>query len=221
MTTQNIPQVKICGLTNAPDAVRCVELGASAVGVVFYPKSPRHVTLDQAREISLALPESVKTVGVFVNDTYDTIMRAVAHCHLQAVQLHGQESPGLVSRVGSSDLVVIKALFLSDPPSLLKASEYDASGFLVEQGKGKLPGGNALAWNWEDARVFGERRPLILAGGLAPDNISMAISTALPDAVDVSSGVETAPGQKDLSRVAEFMNQVSRCRVGKNLKKIF
>ena len=221
MTAQNIPQVKICGLTHAGDAARCAELGASAIGLVFFPKSPRNVTRDQAREISLALPESVKTVGVFVDETYDTIMQTAEQCHLQAVQLHGRESPGLVSRVAGRGLIVIKALFLSGQPTLLKASEYEASGFLVEHGKGKLPGGNALTWNWEEARVLGEQRPLILAGGLAPDNIVLAVSTACPDAVDVSSGVESARGQKDLARVADFMKQVSQCGVGKELRKIF
>jgi len=221
MTSQTTPQVKICGLTHAGDAAGCADLGASAIGLVFYPKSPRNVTRHQAREISLALPESVKTVGVFVDETYDTIMQTAEECHLQAVQLHGRESPGLVSRVAARGLIVIKALFLSGRPPLSNASEYEASGYLVEHGKGKLPGGNALTWNWEKARVLGEQRPLILAGGLAPDNVAAAVSTARPDAVDVSSGVESAPGQKDLVRVADFMERVSQCRVGRELRKVF
>jgi phosphoribosylanthranilate isomerase len=175
----------------------------------------------QAREISLALPERVKAVGVFVNDTYDCIMQTAEKCCLQAVQLHGQESPGLVSRVADGGLIVIKALFVSSPPALSRAPEYRASGFLVEHGKGKLPGGNALSWNWEAARLPGGHGPLILAGGLAPDNIASAISTARPDAVDVSSGVESAPGQKDLDKVADFMERVSRCGGEKEVRRVF
>jgi len=215
------PQIKICGLSNAADALACAQLGADAVGFVFFPKSPRNVTPDQARRISLALPDTLTRVGVFVNDAYDTVMRTITHCRLQAAQLHGQEPPGLVRRLEDQGVVVIKALFLSEDPDLSRAREYSASGFLVEQGKGKLPGGNAEAWQWEQARTIRGGAPLILAGGLDPDNVLEAVATALPDAVDVSSGVESAPGQKDMAKVSEFIRKVSKSRVGKPLRKIF
>ena len=218
---KNCPRVKICGLTQVENALECVALGADAIGCVFYPKSPRHLADARAREICLALPERVKTVGVFVNETFDSIMQRVERCHLKAVQLHGQELPELVSRLNKENLQVIKALFIDGKPSLDEVSRYHASAYLVECGLGKLPGGNALEWNWAKAKSFGEKHPLIIAGGLGPENVTHAIKVSMPHAVDVSSGVESSPGKKDLKKVAAFMDAVSRHNLKLSLKKIF
>jgi len=205
------PRIKVCGLTRVDEAVGCAELGADAIGLVFFPKSPRHVSDKQGRAISTAVSEKSKTVGVFVNASYDHILRKADICKLSAVQLHGQESPDLVKRLGDAGLPVIKALFVDGNPNLSEVKNYDASAFLVECSKGPLPGGNAMAWDWGTAKEFGRAHPLILAGGLSPGNVTEAISSALPLAVDVSSGVERSPGQKDLERVASFINKVSNC----------
>jgi phosphoribosylanthranilate isomerase len=218
---QNIPQVKVCGLTNQDEAAGCVSLGADAVGCVFFSKSPRNVSLDQAKKIVHALPSHAKAVGVFVNESFDGIMRAVEHCGLHAVQLHGQEPPELTEMLYQKGLTVIKALFMEKDPMVSKASDYRAAAYLVECGKGELPGGNAVSWAWEDAMEFGEKQTLILAGGLTPENISIAISSALPDAVDVSSGVESSPGRKDLDKVAAFIRAVKKCGMNKTIKKVF
>lgn len=215
------PRVKICGLTRIEDAIGCEELGVDAIGCVFYPKSPRHLTQDRAREICAAVPERIKTVGVFVNNTYSDIMQHAEYCHLSTVQLHGHESPELVRRLRKEHLHVIKALFIDHEPFLKDASEYQASAFLVECGQGKLPGGNALEWNWKLAKNFGEKHPLIIAGGLAPENVAHAVEMSAPHAVDVSSGVEEAPGQKDLDKIKAFMDVVSRCRIVKNPENCF
>ena len=217
----NTPQVKVCGLTQVEEALGCAALGVDAIGCVFFPPSPRHISEKTAREICLALPAKVKKVGVFVNETFSNIMQKVDRCFLSVVQLHGQESPELVSRLRRENLLVIKALFINAKPSLEEVSNYEASAYLVECGKGTLPGGNALKWNWEKARSFGDKHPLILAGGLAPENVSQAIFAAAPDAVDVSSGVESGPGRKDLAAVASFMDAVSQCNLEKKLRKIF
>ena len=217
----NTPQVKVCGLTQVEEALGCAALGVDAIGCVFFPPSPRHISEKRAREICLALPAKVKKVGVFVNETFSNIMQKVDRCFLSVVQLHGQESPELVSRLRRENLLVIKALFINAKPSLEEVSNYEASAYLVECGKGTLPGGNALKWNWEKAKSFGDKHPLILAGGLAPENVSQAIFAAVPDAVDVSSGVESAPGRKDLVAVASFMDAVSQCNLEKKLRKIF
>ena len=169
------PQVKICGITEIGDAVECATLGADALGCVFYPKSPRHLTDNQAKAICLAVPKQVRTVGVFVNETYYSIMQRVERCHLSAVQLHGQEPPNLISRLRKENLIVIKALFANGRPSFKDASNYHASAFLLECGQGILPGGNALKWDWALAKNFKNKSPLIIAGGLSPDNISFAI----------------------------------------------
>jgi phosphoribosylanthranilate isomerase len=126
-----------------------------------------------------------------------------------------------VSRLRGENLVVIKGLYTERSPFLADASSYDASGFLIECGKGRLPGGNALTWNWGEAKPFGETYPLVVAGGLSPDNVSEAIAASQPDAVDVSSGVESAPGRKDLHKVELFINAVSRCSAGRKTRRIF
>jgi phosphoribosylanthranilate isomerase len=216
-----IPQVKICGLTRVEHALQCADLGANAIGCVFYPKSPRHLTDDRAGEICSAVTDRVKTVGVFVNESFSSIMKRVECCRLFAVQLHGQESPELVRRLCNENLRVIKALFIDGTPSLKDAKTYPASAFLVECARGKLPGGNAIQWNWDQAKRFGEKHPLIIAGGLSPDNVSHAIKVSSPHAVDVSSGVESSPGYKDIDKVSLFFDAVFRCRVNKKAEKIF
>ncbi len=211
------PRIKVCGLTRVDEAVGCAELGVDAIGLLFFPKSPRHVSDQQGRAISTAVTEKSKTVGVFVNASYDHILRKADICRFSAVQLHGQESPDLVKRLGDTGLPVIKALFVDGNPNLSEVKNYEASAFLVECSKGPLPGGNAMAWDWGAAKEFGRAHPLILAGGLSPGNVTEAISSALPLAVDVSSGVERSPGRKDLEQVARFIEEVSKC--GDSLRK--
>ena len=219
--SQYTPQVKICGITRVEDALGCVSLGADAIGCVFYPKSPRYLTLDRAREICSAVSKQIKIVGVFVNASFSRIMKHVEYCHLTSVQLHGHESFELVQQLRDENLHVIKALFVHGIPSLEDASEYPKSVFLVECGQGKLPGGNALVWNWARAKRFGEKHPLIIAGGLDPENVAQAIHASVPDAVDVSSGVEFDPGKKDLDKVKAFMDTISYCGLYKNPGNIF
>lgn len=225
MENDNKPQIKVCGLTRVEEALECAALGVDAIGCVFFSKSPRHVTEDQARKISTSLSGKVKTVGVFVNETFDNIMQKVNYCYLDCVQLHGSESPGLVSRLVQENIVVIKALFVEGRPSLEEAANYQASAYLVECGKGILPGGNALQWDWNKAYDFGEQHPFILAGGLAPENICRAVTESAPDAVDVSSGVESSPGRKDSNKVKSFIDALVRCRLnrepGKKIRRIF
>jgi phosphoribosylanthranilate isomerase len=217
------PQVKICGLTRVDEAIKCAELGPDAIGLVFFEKSPRNLTLEQARKISLSLPENISRVGVFVNKPWGYIMERVEKCRLNAVQLHGMESPDLVNRLMEQNLVVIKCLYVDSQPSIKDVSHYNATGYLVECAKGILPGGNALAWNWERAKEFGTQHPLILAGGLNLKNITGAIKKSLPDAVDISSGVEKAPGKKNIRKIKAFIETVSKASINKkdNLRRIF
>ena len=218
---RNGPQVKICGITQIEHAVTCAELGADAIGCIFFPKSPRHLTDERARDIVSALPDHVKATGVFVNASFDDVVKKVERCGLNAVQLHGQESPELVSRLAKEGLLVIKALFTGGEPSVTAASEYDAAAFLVECAGGPLPGGNALDWDWASVRHFGKNYPLVLAGGLSADNIGDAIAAAMPDVVDVSSGVESSPGQKDIEKIKSFFRAMDQCKVNKSYRKIY
>ena len=217
----DIPQVKICGLTRVGQAKACAALGADAVGCVFFPASPRHVADDQARAICKALPEHVRSVGVFVDASFSTIMARVKHCGLGAVQLHGRESEQLVSRLAAEGLPVIKALWMDGYPSLKHAAGYPAAAFLVEGRRGKLPGGNAIEWNWRVAAGLDKSFPLIVAGGLTPENVMQAAEQSKASALDVSSGVELRPGCKDLDRVRAFLTQTARCHTNQKQWRIF
>ncbi len=209
------PQIKICGFTRVDEAAECADLGVDAIGCVFYPPSPRNVTEERARDISRAVSSRLTVVGVFVDETFSGIMQKVDHCNLTGVQLHGKESPDLAARLRGENLIVIKALFVNGAPSLENAPDYPDSAFLVECAKGSLPGGNAMTWRWDAARDFGQTRPLVLAGGLSPGNIQGAILDAIPDAVDVSSGVESAPGRKDPGKIKTFVDLVRGTHIEK------
>lgn len=215
------PQVKVCGLTRVDEALACVELGVAAIGCVFYPPSPRHVSDEQAREILLSLPPTVCSVGVFVNEPYTVILNKIERCGLKAVQLHGQESPELVGELQRQGVLVIKALFVNGRPSLVQVGSFGASAYLVECAGGRLPGGNALVWNWNTAADISLKNPVILAGGLNPDNVSQAIQEALPDAVDVSSGVEASPGRKDMDKVKRLLETVVSTNCSRKPRRIF
>jgi phosphoribosylanthranilate isomerase len=202
-------QVKVCGLTRVEEAMACAQAGAAAVGCVFYAKSPRCVTAATARAIRRALPPEVACVGVFVDEPFEGIMALAAQTGFTAVQLHGSEAPEVVERLRREGLFVIKALFADRAPVIEAASQYSASAYLVECGRGALPGGNAQEWDWSRAGPFAERHPLILAGGLTPENAAQAVRAALPDAVDVSSGVEAGPGRKNIRNVEQFIAAVA------------
>jgi len=221
---RSFPQVKICGLTDPQEAAHCVRLGADAVGVVFFPKSPRHVTADQGRDVVEALPETAAAVGVFVDAGFSYIMARVERCGLSTAQLHGRESARLAARLKAEGVGVIKALFVDGRPGFDNAPDFDADGYLVECAKGPLPGGNAITWDWGAAKDFGCRHPLVLAGGLSPDNVADAIRAALPAAIDVSSGVEMSPGRKDPDKVARLVAAVQGAAdryAGKMIKTVF
>jgi len=127
----------------------------------------------------------------------------------------------LIHQLRRQGLLVIKALFVARYPGLSDADKYAPSGFLVECGAGKLPGGNAETWNWAQAKSLSDRYPLILAGGLTPENIVRAIGLAQPDAVDVSSGVESSPGNKNLTKLTALMLAIRQCRMERLPRKIF
>lgn len=202
-------QVKICGLTRADEAVACAQAGARAIGCVFHPESPRFVSEAAAADIRRALPPEVSVVGVFVDETFDAVMRVADRTGITAVQLHGNETPELAGQLRGEGFFVIKALFAGRAPGFEEASRYPASALLLECGQGPLPGGNARPWSWGRAAPLSERHPLILAGGLSPENAAPAVRAACPDAVDVSSGVEMRPGRKDIGKVERFIAAVA------------
>jgi phosphoribosylanthranilate isomerase len=195
--------VKICGITNLEDAWAAVEAGADALGFVFYPPSPRHVTPTQARAIIAALPPFVTTVGLFVDAAAEQIEAIAARCGLDRLQLHGHEAPELCARLTRP---VIKAFRIRNADSLASLPRYKVAAYLLDAYvEGALPGGTGASFAWELAAQAKPYGPVILAGGLTPDNVEAAIRRIQPYGVDVSSGVERAPGLKDHAKLRAFV----------------
>jgi phosphoribosylanthranilate isomerase len=197
-------RVKICGITNREDAWAAVEAGADALGFVFAP-SLRQVTPAQAGAIIAALPPFVTTVGVVVDQDVTAILR---ECPLDAVQFHGQEPPEALAAVPG--VRRIRALRLRSVEELAGLAQYAgvAHAFLLDSYVEGRAGGTGAPFAWELAAGADLPRPLILAGGLTPENVAAAIRQVRPYAVDVSSGVEAAPGRKDAARLRAFLDAV-------------
>lgn len=198
-------RVKICGITNLEDAQCAVAAGADALGFVFYEKSPRYVRPKNVRPIVSALPPFVTTVGLFVNAADDTIRQTMQVAGLGVVQLHGDESP---EDCYLNPYPVIKAVRVKDADSLAGIGNYHVSALLLDAWNDQQYGGTGESFDWQLAKKLTDRFPLILAGGLTPDNVAQAIRVVNPYAVDVSSGVEESPGRKDHNKIREFIQQV-------------
>ncbi|HEX7570894.1 MAG TPA: phosphoribosylanthranilate isomerase [Verrucomicrobiae bacterium] len=196
-------QVKICGVTSVADALAAAGAGADMVGLMFYDGSPRHVTLAQAAEIARAVPPFVLKVGVFVNPDEAQVMEAIAACGLNLLQFHGDEPSDFCTQFG---VMSLKALRVRDSESLQTLANFHTDAFLLDAySKGGL-GGTGEKFNWDlavAAQKFG--KPIFLAGGLTPENVADAVRQVRPFAVDVSSGVEAAPGKKDAAKVRAFI----------------
>jgi phosphoribosylanthranilate isomerase len=204
------PKVKICGLTDYEEALQCAQLGADAIGFVFYPGSSRYVDPEKAGEIVANLPKGITPVAVFVDESLDNILDTLITSGIRTIQLHGNESPDMVAALYAQGLTIIKTLFANRPPWVFEYFRYEAHAFLVESPSGDMPGGGGNEWDWSKIREYSGSFPLVLAGGLTPENVFGAIQSASPVMVDVSSGVESSPGRKDLNRVRSFIEQSKR-----------
>jgi phosphoribosylanthranilate isomerase len=202
-------RVKICGITNSGDALLAAELGAHALGFIFYKKSPRSVTPDKARRIIGQLPPFVATVGVFVDEDAAAVREIASLAGLDWVQLHGRESPDYCCSLGRR---VIKGFRVKGEEIYAQLTEYQgaAQAFLLDAYKPGKPGGTGETFNWEIARQVKKCGPIILAGGLNPDNVAEAIRIAQPAAVDAASGVEAAPGKKDPEKLRAFFEAIKK-----------
>ena len=196
-------KVKICGITNLPDGMAAAEAGADALGFVFYDQSPRRISVEGAAALIRQLPPSVMKVGVFVNAPEDLVVRASRECGLNLLQFHGDEPPDYCLQFG---LMSMKAFRIRDAASLQALQNYPTDAWLLDAYSPDTPGGTGETFNWDlalQARSLG--RPIFLAGGLTPENVSEAAQRAQPYGVDVSSGVEAAPGRKDHAKVRAFI----------------
>ena len=200
-------KIKICGFTNAENAQQVALTGIDAIGLNFYAKSPRHVNIDSAREIVAALPPFVNKVGLFVNANPSLIDEVLCEVALDTLQFHGDESP---SDCAQYEMPFIKAIRVSPELDLIKtANEYSqASALLLDTYQPDVYGGSGKSFDWSLANIELDL-PIILAGGLTPENVSVAINTAQPYAVDVSSGVESAKGLKDIDKIRAFISSVN------------
>ncbi|MGH7601942.1 MAG: phosphoribosylanthranilate isomerase, partial [bacterium] len=183
---------KICGITRLEDALLVAELGAAAIGFVFFSRSPRCIDASAAGRISEQLPKHLARVGVFVNPDPETMMRTAEMARLTHVQLHGDESRALCEQ---SPLPVIKTV--RNLIELKKYENFSAAAFLVDSRTAEQFGGTGKKADWNFCRLVRERAPVILAGGISAKILVEAIAAAMPDAVDLSSAVEQAPGIKD------------------------
>ncbi len=202
-------RVKICGITSLEDASMAAAMGADALGFVFAP-SPRQVSLDKAYEITQSLPPFIQTVGVFVDSDIEEVIFFRNHLRLDLVQLSGSETDGYIRALETR---VIKAVHVKNGfkpgPNI-----HEAATILLDTAKDGLKGGTGMAFDWDLAADVAVKRPIILAGGLTPENVATAVKKVQPYAVDVASGVEIEPGRKDHDKIRTFIQRAKTAGFG-------
>ena len=196
--------VKICGITNTGDARVAAEAGADAVGLIF-AESPRRVGIEGARRISIALPENIIRVGVFVDEEPAEVLRISRKVGLDLAQLHGDETPDTVTAVRESGVKVMKALRVRDAASIEALDGYEADLFLLDAYSEKARGGTGERFDWRVAKSLRGRDNIVVSGGLGPENVREAVEFFEPYGVDASSSLEDEPGRKNGERVRRFV----------------
>lgn len=195
-------RVKICGITNAQDAMDAIELGADALGFIF-ADSPRKIAVKDARPIIESLPPFISCVGLFVNEYVERVMEVCELCGIRNVQLHGDEPPEYLNDLTGHK--IIKAFRVRDEGVLDTVKKYTADAILLDSFAADKMGGTGTVFPWDIARKIKEFGRIIIAGGLTPENIADAITTTQPYAVDIASGVEKTPGKKDKELMRKFI----------------
>jgi phosphoribosylanthranilate isomerase len=194
--------IKVCGLTRLTDALHAVQHGATALGFVFWPKSPRFVTTEAAAAIVAEVPSTVLTVGVFVNEPIGAVRTIAAQVRLSAVQLHGDEPPAYADALAWP---VLRSVTLDTAGAACQAWA-PGTTFLLDAADRERRGGTGVVVDWDRAADLARTQRIVLAGGLTPANVGGAIRRVRPYGVDVSSGVEEAPGVKDFDKVTRFLD---------------
>ncbi|MEA3377389.1 MAG: phosphoribosylanthranilate isomerase [Chloroflexota bacterium] len=210
-------QVKICGITNPDDGAVAVEAGADLLGFIFYPPSPRSVTREGARRVIEQLrrvSSDFRAVGVFVDEELKAVRRTAGRCGLDAVQLHGREPPEAVEALTEDGLDVFKAFRVRDRTFLADMERYHPTAYLLDAYVASQRGGTGQTFDWELAVAAKERGPILLAGGLTPDNVAQAVRAVRPWGVDTASGVEASPGRKDYDKIRQFVAAANGERAG-------
>ena len=202
-------RIKICGVSDPADARRVANLGAWALGMIFWPQSVRACSLADAETIGAELHRRLQVVGVFVNAALDEVAATADRCNLTMVQLHGDEGPAYCREVARrTGAKVMKAVRVRDAAQLHDLQRFHTDFHLLDAYSPRTPGGTGESFDWELARRHPGTPPVVLSGGLTPDNVGAAIDAARPFAVDVASGTEAAPGRKDLAKLTAFFRAV-------------
>ena len=201
-------KIKICGITNATDAQLAAKLGADALGFNFYPESPRFVGRERVRAIVASLPPFVVPVAIFVDEAPEFIRETCDFCGIRTVQLHGEEAPAVLGKLRAYK--IIKAFRIQSERDLIQLRKYDADAFLLDAYAPDKRGGTGMSFNWQLAKSAASALPVLLAGGLNPDNVAEAIQVVNPYGVDVCSGVELEPGKKDRRLLRQFIQKARR-----------
>ena len=196
--------VKVCGITNVADARAAAEAGADAVGFIF-AESPRKVGAEEVKKISLALPENVLKVGVFVNETPGEVLRTASEAGLDVAQLHGDETPGEVAEVRAGGLPVMKAVRVRNAGDTAEVERFDADLYLLDAYSERARGGTGETFDWGAAKSLKGRGNIVVSGGLGPENVRAAIDFFEPYGVDASSSLEDSPGEKNEDSVRRFI----------------
>ena len=202
--------IKICGLTSEEDAVHAAAAGATALGVIFAPASKRCISVDRARDIVRAVPPDVPVVGVFVNATIEDIVATVAHTGIRSVQLHGDEPESYASAL---KMPLLRAVDVDVSPGA-----WPTATLVLDAVSRPERGGTGSRVDWVRAAEVARQRKTVLAGGLTVENVAEAIAVVRPYGVDVSSGVETAPGRKDRDKVSRFLENARNAYVAAGLQ---
>ena len=197
--------IKICGITNKDDALYAASLGVDMLGFVFYSKSPRYVSPKQAKDIISSLPETIKTVGVFVDESPDKVKTIINECRLDYAQFHGNEDPAYVNQFKD---IAIKAFRVRQGFNKDMIKDYKVYAFLFDTFSKHAFGGTGETFDWNAIKGITDNCRIILSGGLNPKNVKDAVMKVRPFAVDTSSGVESSPGKKDHDKIAEFIRNV-------------
>lgn len=195
-------RIKLCGITSLDDARRCVDAGADALGFIFVPDTPRHVTAETAARIIEALPPFVTPVGVFWDHPAGQVKAIAEECRLGALQFHGDEAP---EDLLEHRLPLIKTLKVAGAADLARMPEYRVAAFLLDSPARWSEGAARPPIPWDVAAVAARRHPVLLSAGLTPDNVALAVRRVRPYGVDVNSGVEARPGRKDPAKVRRFV----------------
>jgi phosphoribosylanthranilate isomerase len=201
-----VTKIKICGIKTVDDALAAIDLGADLIGFNFYPKSPRHIDAGRCRDIMSVVRRygHITYVGVFVNASVEEVRSTMETCGLNLAQLHGDESAGMLSQLDGKGFKAFRGI----PENVDGFARREAPALLVDASAEGLYGGSGVTADWDGAAELAKKHPLLLAGGLTPENVAEAVSRVKPWGVDVASGVESAPGEKDAAKLSAFVQAV-------------